>query len=253
MAKTASSWYRTWPVSNNLFHGTRFLGETSEFPLFHGTQFRGETLYYLCIMTRKRWTPQTEVTDALLRLREKRKWQLAYRRYVVEQKPSETYGPFFGLDIQSLRQWFSLQFKDGQSWETYGQNWQFEHIIPAAYFDFGIDADLKLCWSFVNMRVQHLEPGNHAPIPFNLLAARPYFQQLLERTGWESCQDMLVRIDELAADTALVSEAGVQFILGQKARLEQIASLDAAELQQLNQGTSLDSLLLEREILKKFS
>jgi len=72
-------------------------------------------------MARKRWTPQTEITDSLLRLREKRKWQLAYRRYVVEQKPSETYGVYFGLDIVMLREWFGLQFTDGISWETMGR------------------------------------------------------------------------------------------------------------------------------------
>ena len=63
-------------------------------------------------MARKAWTPQTEITDSLIRFREKRKWQLSYRRYVLEKAPSEAYAPYFGLDIETLRQWFEAQFTE---------------------------------------------------------------------------------------------------------------------------------------------
>ena len=80
-------------------------------------------------MTRKKWTPKEEVTPELLVSREKRKWQIALRRYVLEGNPSTRYAPYFGLDINTLRNWFELQFVEPMSWENFGTKWQFEHHI----------------------------------------------------------------------------------------------------------------------------
>lgn len=204
-------------------------------------------------MTRKRWTPQTEITDALLRLREKRKWQLAYRRYVVEQKPSETYGTFFGLDIQTLREWFSLQFSDQISWDNYGKAWQFEHIIPSTYFNFADENDLKRCWSFVNMRVQPLDEDGQPTSSLNLLAARAYFQQLLDQSGPTICAAMLEKIKEIEAEVVGVSDLQLTFLAEHKETIDQLQKLDTIEMDKLNRGATLKDILLEREILKKFS
>jgi len=204
-------------------------------------------------MARKRWTAQTEITDALLRLREKRKWQLAYRRYVVEQKPSETYGSYFGLDIQTLREWFSLQFFGSINWENYGKAWQFEHIIPSTYFNYGEEEDLKLCWSFINMRVQPLdEEGQHGS-SFNLLAAKTYFMQLQTKTQIGQCAEMLEKLRAIEAQHVDVPDSVYAFLKNKKERIEQIQALTTDELDQLNRGTDLNQILLEREILKKFS
>lgn len=204
-------------------------------------------------MARKRWTPQTEITDSLLRLREKRKWQLAYRRYVVEQKPSETYGQFFGLDIQTLREWFSLQFREAVNWGNYGKAWQFEHIVPATYFSFSNDKELKLCWSFINMRVQSLDDESQSTPSFNLLAAKTYFFQLHQKSQLPVCSGMLEKLSEIEEQNAEVPASLYDFLSNQKDRIEKIQMLDSGELDQLNRGVALNEILLEREILKKFS
>ena len=54
-------------------------------------------------MARKKWTPRDEITPELLAAREKRKWQIALRRYVLDGNPSTRYAPYFGLDIKTLR------------------------------------------------------------------------------------------------------------------------------------------------------
>jgi hypothetical protein len=204
-------------------------------------------------MARKRWTPQTEITDSLLRLREKRKWQLAYRRYVVEQKPSETYASYFGLDIQTLREWFTLQFCEPMSWDNYGKAWQIEHIIPATYFDFQDEKELKLCWSFINMRVQPLdEEGQHSS-SFNLLASKTYFTQLQTGTQAKYCTEMLEKLKEIEEKQVEIPETVYSFLTQHQEKIEQIHALTADELDQLNRGTDLKEILLEREILKKFS
>lgn len=203
-------------------------------------------------MTRKRWTAQTEITDSLLRLREKRKWQLAYRRYVVEQKPSETYATYFGADIQTLRQWFSLQFTEGINWENYGKAWQFEHIIPATYFNFNEENDLRACWCLLNLRVQALDDEGQATHQFNLLAARSYFTALQEATGNAWCGELLQKIAAIETAAPEIQEALIHFLNEKNADLKQMRLLDPAEIDSLNRGTSLQELLLEREILKKF-
>jgi len=204
-------------------------------------------------MARKRWTPQTEVTDSLLRLREKRKWQLAYRRYVVEQKPSETYGHFFGLDIHTLREWFSLQFTEGVSWENYGKAWQFEHIIPASFFNFNDDMDLKSCWSFINMRVQPLDEQGQPLHSFNLIAAKNYFQQLFHSTGIKDCEALLIKLKEIESEDIGLVDKTSDFLTSYKDTIEQLQSLTSLELDKVNRGSSIKDVLLEREILKKFS
>ena len=204
-------------------------------------------------MARKRWTPQTEITDSLLRLREKRKWQLAYRRYVVEQKPSETYGVYFGLDIPMLREWFGLQFRNGISWKNYGKAWQFEHIIPASFFDFNKEQDLKCCWSFINMRVQPLDEQGQPAHSFNLIAARNYFQQLFDRTGIKDCASLLLKLKEIESEESGLEDETVAYLIKNKETIEQVQILSSEELDKVNRGAALKDVLLEREILKKFS
>ena len=72
-------------------------------------------------MKRKRWTAQTEVNEELLTFREKRKWQIALRRYVIEQNRSSFYAPYFGLDIKSFRDWIEVQFDRGMNWDNFSK------------------------------------------------------------------------------------------------------------------------------------
>ncbi|NCI47905.1 hypothetical protein [Sediminibacterium soli] len=203
-------------------------------------------------MARKKWTAQTEVTDSLLRFREKRKWQLGYRRYVLERMPSEAYAPYFGLDIETLRRWFELQFMDSLSWENFGKAWQFDHIIPATYFDFSDDQDLVLCWSFVNMRVEQIPSDKSRGNSIDLLAARPYFQDLYAKTGYSVCRDMLEKIAAIERSN-IESNPGIEnFILQNRLLLEDIRSFSHEEFNRMNNGTSAEDIVLEREILKKF-
>ncbi len=204
-------------------------------------------------MTRKRWTPQIEVTDALIRFREKRKWQLSYRRYVLEGKPSEAYARYFGLSSQVLRQWFELQFTADLHWENFGKAWQFDHIVPAAYFDFASEEDLLLCWSFINMRVEKIDTDNTKGNRIDALAIRPYFEGLYARTGYSLCIKMLEKIKTIETSCIKNSNAGMEdFINQNKAMLEKIASFSNEDFIKLNGGMSVDEIILEREILRKF-
>ena len=203
-------------------------------------------------MVRKRWTPQTEVTESLIRFREKRKWQLSYRRYVLEKAPSESYAPYFGLDIETLRKWFELQFTSELSWENFGKAWQFDHIVPAVYFDYSIESDLILCWNFINIRVEKLELNKNRGSRIDLLAVRPYFQDLYNKTGYSICQKMLDKIATIEVSNIASHPTIENFIIDNKGFLENIAELGHEEFNSLNKGTTVEEILLEREILRKF-
>ena len=203
-------------------------------------------------MARKKWTPQTEITDSLIRFREKRKWQVSYRRYVLEKMPCEAYAPYFGLDIETLRRWFELQFTDGLGWDNFGKAWQFDHIIPATYFDYSNSEDLILCWSFINVRVEKMSLQKNRGNRIDLLAVRPYFQDLYNKTGYSLCQKMLEKISAIEASNRESHPAFEAFIIENKSLLESLSTFSYAEYNRLNQGMTVSEVLLEREILRKF-
>ena len=176
-------------------------------------------------MVRKRWTPQEEITESLLKFREKRKWQLAYRRYVIDGLPSEVYASYFGLDTDTLRQWFELQFTEDINWIHFGKNWQFDHIVPATYFDYSNEDDLRLCWSFINIRVEKIDQNKNRGNRIDVLAVRPYFQDLYNKTGFSLCIKMLEKIKTIEVSNIESHPLIEDFILQNKDHLEAISSL----------------------------
>jgi hypothetical protein len=198
-------------------------------------------------MARKRWTPQTEITDTLVKTREKKKWQLGLRRYVLEKTPSEQYAPYFGLDIETLRSWFAIQFTADMNWDNFGPVWQFGHIVPISCFDFSLDADLRLCWHFTNLRAESIQSDSE-----NLLSARLYYQSLLDETGLPICRQMLEKLALLEKQGQILHTAQTAFIQKNRALLDKSAGLTQEEMRRINTGEDLDTVLLEREILRKF-
>jgi hypothetical protein len=189
------------------------------------------------------------VTEALLKFRDKRRWQLALRRYVLEKKANENYALYFGLDF---REWIEIQFTEDLNWESFGSKWQFDHIVPVAYFDFGIEEDLKLCWNFINIRVEKIELNKVRGNRIDVIAVKTYFERLYSKTNYFLCPKMLSKIDEIEVSN-IVSEPKIEdFINARKADFEIMYSLTAAEFAQMNRGIPFKDVLLEREILRKF-
>lgn len=203
-------------------------------------------------MKRKKWTPKSDVTPELLKFREKRKWQLALRRYVLEKKASEVYAPYFGLDVNGFRQWIELQFTPELSWDNFGIAWQFEHIVPVTFFDFNIREDLMLCWNFINIRVESIELNTNKGNRIDVLAVKPYFEDLYFKTNYGFCKRMIDKLVAIEAANIESNTAVEDFIIKNKEQLEIISTLDTGEFARLNKGTSIQDILLEREILKKF-
>lgn len=203
-------------------------------------------------MARKKWTPQVDITEPLLKFREKRKWQLALRRYVLEKNISAGYAFYFGLSIEQFRMWIEIQFVEELNWENFGSAWQFDHILPVAYFDFSVEDDLILCWNFINIRVARIELNKTNGNRIDIVAARPYFEALYTKTGFSLCLKMIEKISKIEFSNIISEPAIEDFIIKNAEQLQIASSLNKEEFNQLNKGMSLKDILLEREIIKKF-
>lgn len=186
------------------------------------------------------------------KMREKRKWQIAFRRYVLEGSPSEAYAPYFGIDRVNLLKWFELQFKGNISWESFATKWQFDHIVPVAYFDFKREADLYLCWNFTNIRIESFSLNKNRGDRIDVLSVKKYFSDLYKQTEYSTCQKMVEKIEQIEISNMESNNELVSFLTNNKKWLEQVSVLNKDEFSRYNSGIELSDLLLEREILKKF-
>lgn len=202
-------------------------------------------------MARKKWTPQPVTTESLLKFRDKRKWQIALRRYIFEKNPSIFYAPFFGIDIKNIREWIELQFDSDLNWENFSKKWQFDHIIPVTYFDFADADDLRLCWNFTNIRVQKIDSNkNHRKL--DVLASKGYFKALYEKTGYPLSLKMIEKITRLEMSEIASTEILEDFLINNKNYLETISGFSSYEFEQLNYGLTIDQILKDRELLRRF-
>jgi hypothetical protein len=193
-----------------------------------------------------------EETIAQFNAREKRKWQIALRRYVLEKQLCSGYAPYFGLDIEMFRQWISLQFTNGVSWENFATAWQFDHIVPVAYFNLKDEEDLKLCWNFINIRVAPTDITRAKEGRIDILGVTNYFEDLYKQTKHLYCTKMLAKLESLVVTNIESNLQLKDFILENQSHFSTISQLTGDEMARLNQGASLTNLMAEREIAKKF-
>jgi hypothetical protein len=203
-------------------------------------------------MARKKTADKVELTPAELKFRAKRKWQIALRRYLLEQSTSSAYAPYFGLDFQNFRKWIGLQFKPGMNWENFGSSWQLDHIVSVNFFDFESDADMRLCWNFINIRAEKIESDKNKQNYLDLLAAKTYFETLYEETGFAAARNMIQKII-LIENIEVASTTDQQsFVKENLPYLNIVADFSEYEFSQLNYGVSVKEILLERELLNKY-
>jgi hypothetical protein len=204
-------------------------------------------------MGRKKWEAKTEITPPLLKFREKRKWQIALRRYVLEKNRSSFYAPYFGLDIENIRKWFQYQFEKGVGWDDFGEKWQFEHVIPVTYFDFMDDHELKICWNFINLRVETIQQNKDRGNRVDIIGAKTYFTELYEKTNYQPSKDLLEKIRRIELSELVSSEQQTSFIIEHKDYLKHIENYSSFEFDLLNSGRSLVEVQKEIDFLKRHS
>jgi hypothetical protein len=202
-------------------------------------------------MPRKRWEARKEITPALLKFREKRKWQINLRRYVLEKSPCPAYAPYFGLDIKNIRKWFEYQFTDDLNWDNFGEKWQFDHIIPVTYFDHSIEKELRLCWNFTNLRIEPFHLNKARGNRLDVLGAKIYFEELYSKTGYPITKELKDKISRIELSEFVSSEPQQKFISELKDYLVHIENYSEFEFELLNHGRTLEEVEKEVSFFKK--
>ncbi len=202
-------------------------------------------------MKRKKWEAREEVTPALLKFREKRKWQINLRRYVIEKSACPSYAPYFGLDIENIRKWFEYQFTKDISWENFAKKWQFDHIIPVTYFDHSFEEELRLCWNFTNLRVEPFQLNKNRGNRVDILGARSYFDELFSKTGYPITKALRNKIARIELSELISSEPQQIFLAEHKEYLAQIENYSIFEFELLNSGRSTEEVKREIDFLKR--
>ncbi len=201
-------------------------------------------------MVRKKWTPQNEVTPALKKFREKRKWQISLRRYVFEESPSHVYAPYFGLDKTLIRKWFEFQFNEGLSWNNFATAWHIDHIVPVTYFDHSKNDELRLCWNFTNLRVETFQKNKDRGNRLDILAAKAYFQELHLKTSYGICERMLEKLKNIEISGLKSSEPMQRFISKNRGYLELIEDYSVFEFELLNSGRGIEEVKKEIDFFR---
>jgi len=203
-------------------------------------------------MPRKKWTAKTETSHSVLKFREKRKWQIALRRYILERNPCSSYAPYFGIDIENFRKWMEIQFDKDLNWDNFGKEWQFDHIVPVTYFDFSNEEELRLCWNFINVRVEKLDKDRNKGNRLDVIAAKGFFSDLFDKTQYVPSLKLLQKISRIELSELASTEGQQSFIIENKDYLDQISSYSSFEFDLLNSGRSIDEVLNEISFFKTF-
>ena len=205
-------------------------------------------------MNRKKWTAKNDalITSEILLEREKKKWQLNFRRYVIEKKTCPIYAPYFGLNIELIREWYELQFSSNLTWENFGKKWYFKHIIPMSFFDFNDTDDMKLCWNFLNIKIEALKNSVHSECMITQILQ--YFTQLNNEFNLPILQQFISKIHSIihANQDDKPSINQVQFIQNNLVFLKDVTNFNEIDFYKLNTSISYKDMLIERDLINKF-
>jgi len=73
------------------------------------------------------------------------------RRVLVGDRRSVNYKDVLYYSDSQLKSHLEKQFRDGMSWDNYGE-WHIDHKIPVSAFNLMCDEDIKRCWSLKNLQ-----------------------------------------------------------------------------------------------------
>lgn len=81
----------------------------------------------------------------------RKKYQIAFRRWLTEHAPGTTITPYIGADLEFVRKWIADRMLPGMNWSNYGQLWVVDHVVPVRLFDFNRNEDLQIVLHYKNL------------------------------------------------------------------------------------------------------
>lgn len=191
-------------------------------------------------------------TDAEFIFKEKRKWQIALRRYILNGLKCVDYASYFGIDSANFRKWIETHFDEDINWGNFSKVWQFDHIIPVAYFNLRDENDLRLCWNFTNIRVEKKLEKKTSGNRIDVLATKIYFEQLYNSAGYIICKQMMEKIEKIEISDIVGNAGQQQFLNEKKEYLNTISNFTTNDFQKLNSGYTAEDIVKENAFLKNF-
>ena len=93
-------------------------------------------------------------------------------RVLNGERRSVNYKDVLYYSDSQLKSHLEKQFKDGMSWDNYGE-WHIDHKIPVSAFNLMCDEDIKRCWSLKNLQPlfadENIRKSNKLDRPFQPL------------------------------------------------------------------------------------
>jgi hypothetical protein len=181
---------------------------------------------------------------------EKRKWQIALRRYIINKNKSVNYAPYFGISIDGFRNWIETQFDENIGWDNFSTEWHFEHVLPLAYFNFDNEEDLKMCWHFTNIKVENIH--QQKALKPDLTAIKEYFTTIVNNIDLPICKAIINKIEQIPNRSVELGGKQLLFLQGNQQDLQTLATFSVYEFERLNTGDSIKILLAEKALMEKF-
>jgi hypothetical protein len=99
----------------------------------------------------KRYQKHRRRTDPMFKLRQSISSGVWHA--LRDNKAGRSWEQILDYTLSDLKKHLESQFKDGMTWENYG-DWHIDHIIPIAKHNFTTDQheDFKRCWALSNLQ-----------------------------------------------------------------------------------------------------
>lgn len=80
----------------------------------------------------------------------KKKYAIALRRIMTKDAPGKRFVPYLGMEPHQFRSFIERQLRPEFTTSNYGKVWVLDHIVPVFLFDQREEADLAVCWNYIN-------------------------------------------------------------------------------------------------------
>lgn len=93
----------------------------------------------------------TNVPNATINNRVKKKLQIAFRRLMLGNYPSSEMKLYTGMDSYELKRHIGSMMLPEMNWNNYGEVWVVEHLVAIGYFDLTSVEERKLAYHPLNL------------------------------------------------------------------------------------------------------
>lgn len=110
-------------------------------------------------------------TEYYKKLKEKKRQQMAFRRFLRGQSTPVHIREWIGLNWQETKILLESRMLPSMNWQNYGTHWVVDHIVPFWIFDVHNEADMKMLWHPDNLMPLRWANNNHkqGDLRFSLL------------------------------------------------------------------------------------